>query len=331
MVEYTICILFSGVVFGNTRNMKKTIDELFNEYLLECEFSRKLQPETLRGYMQSFGMFKKLIPDTTLETINRNTVIQFFRILEERKRPVGNRKMVSGVKKSTARVYWSKLYTFFTWLHQREYIKENPFRYMKRPTVVWDDLKYLKKENIERIFSALHNPILTTPLIVKRNLALFYVLLFCGLRREELILLQLRDIDLERKILTVRAETSKIPRTRHIPLHSTVVMYLKEYIKERKAYTTPYVFVSRIRDEGVTFHGLTAILHSTKKRSGVQFHLHQFRHTFAVNFLKSSNNIVKLKQLMGHSDIRMTLVYLRCLPTHEMRADVEQMRIDDFV
>ncbi|MGV8131412.1 MAG: tyrosine-type recombinase/integrase [Candidatus Pacearchaeota archaeon] len=311
--------------------MRKTIDDLFAEYLLECEFSRKLQPETLRGYMQGFSMFRKLMPAATLETMTNATIVQFFKILEQRKRTIGKNKVGSGVKKSTARVYWSKLYNFFTWLHQHEYITENPFRYMKRPTVVWDDLKYLKKEKIEQIFSALHNPLLTNPLVVKRNLAMFYILLFCGLRREELILLQLRDIDIERKILTVRAETSKIPRTRHIPLHSTVVMYLKDYIRERKVYTTPYVFVSRIRDEGLTMHGLTAILHSVKKRSGVQFHLHQFRHTFAVNFLKSSNNIVKLKQLLGHSDIRMTLVYLRCLPTNEMRADVEHMRIDDFV
>lgn len=311
--------------------MRKSIDELFDEYLLECEFSRKLQPETLRGYIQGFGMFKKLLPDTTLETINSNTVVHFFKILEQRKRTVGKGKIQSGIKKSTARVYWSKLHNFFMWLHIHEHIRENPFRLMKRPTVVWDDLKYLKKEKIERIFSALHNPILTNPLVVKRNLAMFYVLLFCGLRREELTLLQIRDIDLERKILTVRAENSKIPRTRHIPLHSTAIMYLKDYLKERKSCTTQYVFVSRSRDDGLSLHGLTAIVHSLRKRSGVQFHLHQFRHTFAVNFLKSSNNIVKLKQLMGHSDIRMTLVYLRCLPTHEMRADIEGMRIDDFV
>jgi integrase len=62
--------------------------------------------------------------------------------------------------------------------------------------------------------------------------------------------------------------------------------------------------------------------------SKVRFHLHQFRHTFAINFLRQSNNLFKLKELLGHTDIRMTAIYLRHLPVDEMRADIEKMSID---
>lgn len=311
--------------------MRKTIQELFEEYLLECEFSRKLRPETLRGTKETFKLFTKLIPDITLGSVTNGTITRFFKVLEERKRFGKGRRVVQGIKKSTARTYWSKLHTFFEWLRIHRHIKENPMNSMRRPTVTWDDLKYLTKQQIEKIFTAIHNPSSTNMLLVKRNLALFYTLLFCGLRREELLLLKVRDIDFERKVLTVRAENSKIPRTRNIPLHSQTSMYIKDYLIARKSYTTPFLFVSSLRDDRLSYAGLTDVVKSLKKRSGESFHLHQFRHTFAVNFLKTSNNVVKLKQLLGHTDIKMTIVYLRCLPADELRADVENMRFDDFV
>lgn len=311
--------------------MRKSIHDLFREYLLECEFARKTRPETLRGYEQSFKTFVKLVPDVTIETLTSATITRFFRILEERKRIGPNGTIKTGIKKSSIRTYWSKMNNFFEWLRVQKYIKVNPMREMKRPTVVYEDKKFLSKQQIEKIITAVHNHSNNDLFLLKRNLAIIYTFLFCGLRREELLSLQIRDIDLERKILTVRAENSKIPRTRKIPLHSQVVMYLKDYLKERKGYTTPYVFNSKRRDDRLSSDGIKQLIDKIKEGSHVCFHLHQFRHTFAVNFLKTSNNVVMLKQLMGHTNIQMTMSYLRCLPTNELRADVENMRIDDFV
>lgn len=311
--------------------MRKTIDELFKDYLIEAEFVRKAREETLRGYRQGYATFRTLMPNVTIENLDANTIVEFFKILQNRKRVLGNGKIKSGIMKSTARTYWSKLHNFFSWLELNNHIKENPFRKMRRPTVVYDDIKYLKRETIEKIFGILHNPKTINMLIYKRNLTIFYILLYCGLRREELLLLKLRDIDLERKVITIRAENSKIPRTRHIPLHSQVILCLHDYLKERKDYTNPFLFVGRSNDQPLSLHGLISIVQVLKKKAKVNFHLHQFRHTFAMNFLKTSNNIVKLKQLMGHSDIRMTLVYVRCLPTQEMRADIEAMSIDSLI
>ncbi len=311
--------------------MRKTIYQLFDEYILECEYSRKLRPETIRGYKETFKLLMKVIPDLTLETLTPIMITRFFKTLEDRKRTRHFGLLQEGIKKSTVRTYWSKLHNFFEWLRIRKYISESPFLGMRRPSVVYDNLKYLKKEEVEKIMTAVHYHSSNNLLLRKRNLALFYTLLFCGLRREELLLLQIRDIDMERKVLTVRAENSKIPRTRIIPLHAHVCMYLKDYLKERRHYSTAFLFVSRYKDQRLSYDGLDLLVKKIKATSRIKFHLHQFRHTFAVNFLKSSNNVVKLKQLMGHSDIRMTLVYLRCLPTHEMRADVENMMIDDFI
>lgn len=314
----------------DNQEMRKDLSQLFDEYMYEYEFVRKARPSTLLKYRQSFSTFIKLQPECSTETLTASLMTRFFKILEERKRVVGKGQIKTGVKKSTVASYWTKLNSFFEWLRIKGHIKHNPFMELRYPTPVYEDKKFLKKEEIEKILTAIltHS---ATIFILKRNLVLFYLLLFCGLRREELMLVQVRDIDLERRILTVRSETSKVKRTRYIPIHSHLVMYIKDYLKERKDKTTPYLLVSSNRDDRLSFDGLKHLVSVLRRCSGVRFHLHQFRHTFAVNFLKSSNNIAKLKQLLGHKDISMTMQYLRCLPPGEMRGDIENMGLDVLI
>ena len=114
-------------------------------------------------------------------------------------------------------------------------------------------------------------------------------------------------------------------------MHSLLIRHLVDYLKDRREYKTPFLIVSKNRDDRLSNEGLKHIVIKLSTASGIKFHVHQFRHTFAVNFLKSSSNIAKLQQLLGHRDPSMTLQYVRCLPPHEMRQDIEIMRIDNFV
>jgi integrase len=309
----------------------KDVQQLFQEFMWECEFSRKLRPETIKGYKDVFATFSRLVPNLQLADIDTATITNFFKLLNERTRVVGKGMVKTGVKKSTIATYWSKLSVFFDWLERKLYIPSNPFRQMKYPTPTYEDRQFLKKGEVEKIFAAIYINHSNNLLILKRNILLFTILLFCGLRREEVLLLQLRDIDLERKLITIRPETSKSGSSRRIPLTSHTIIVLKDYLAERKKYSCQHLFVSSSRDKELSSDGLRHLVAKLNRASKVSFHLHQFRHTFAVNFLKQSNNIYKLKELLGHKDIKMTAVYLRCLPVEEMRGDVEKMSIDDLI
>lgn len=311
--------------------MRKNIHQLFDEFIYEAEFVKKIRPETLRGYTHTFRLFIKLAPNISLESLSGSIIIDFFKILQERKRIVGKGSVKVGIKKSTVTTYWGKLNAFFQWLYSKGYIKTNPFSQLPYPNASYEDKQFLLKDDIEKIISAIHIHHDNNILILKRNLVLFYLLLFCGLRREELMLLQIRDIDFERKMLTIRADTSKSGRPRQLPIHSTLLMHLKDYLAARKRYTTPFLIVSSKKDEKLTLDGLKHLVLKLRDSSGVTFHLHQFRHTFAINFLKRSNNIASLKQLLGHKSLSMTLIYLRCLPTDQMRPDIEAMSIDNLI
>jgi len=310
---------------------KKNLEQLFEEFMYESEFVRKVRKETIRGYANTFFLFRRLMPNISLSNLNANSIIEFFKILQERERVVGKGIRKIGIKKSTIASYWSKLHCFFEWLKTNNHLKTDPFDNLPYPTPNYDDRKFLRKEEVEKIMTAIHIHHDNNILLLKRNLTLFHLLLFCGLRKEELMSLQVRDIDFERNCLTVRGDTSKSGKSRQLPLHSSLVMYLKDYLQERKKYNTPFLVVSSKQDEKLSIDGLKHLVQKIRYHSGISFHVHQFRHTFAVNFLKSSNNIAKLKQLLGHKSISMTLIYLRCLPTDELRGDIESMSIDKLI
>ena len=179
--------------------MTKNIRQLFDEYMYECEFVQGLKPETLHGYRQNFATLMKLMPEISLESLTPDNMLRFFKILQERNRIIGKGIILNGVTRSTIATYWSKHNSFFEWLKIKGNISQNPLSVMKRPTPRYENKKFLKKEEIEKILTAILTHSDST-FLLKRNLVIFYILIFCGLRKGELLQLQIRDIDFEHKM-----------------------------------------------------------------------------------------------------------------------------------
>jgi integrase/recombinase XerD len=310
-----------------------TLGLLHEQFVTEQRFSTRLSPATLRGYRQTFAVLVALVPTITASQLTPTAMTEFFRRLETRSRAVGGGEH-RGVKTSTVATYRSKLNRFFAWLQEKGQIVANPFAAMPYPRVEYEDRKYLARAEVERIFSAL---ILSAPgrtrLLRKRNIAVFATLLYTGIRKGELLGLRITDLELDRLELTIRAETSKSRLRRVVPINSKLLLALEDYLDERQRHglQSEYLFTSASRVERLTAEGLKHLVEQVKRLSGVRFHVHQFRHTFAVNFLNHGGDIAKLKQLLGHRDIRMTSAYLRCLPTSAMRTDVESITLDTLL
>jgi len=308
---------------------QENINELFEKFTNQCRYVSKMSEATIVGYQSTFKLLQTINPGLTIKMLTPELMTEFFKILEKRARIVGRDKEVKiGIKSSTVATYRSKLNKFFLWLVNNEYLKTNPFDTIPYPDVNYDDKKFLRKAEIEKIMAAIATRS-NNLLVRKRDMAMFYTMLYCGLRKGEIIGLKVYNINLELRELTVAAETSKSKTTRIIPINQELITLFKDYLAERKKhnYQTPCLFVSNNKDAGITFSGLKHCVDEIKKLSGINFHPHQFRHTFAVNMLNNHSDIAKLKQLMGHRDIRMTASYLRCLPTECMREDVESLSL----
>ncbi len=309
------------------------LQKLFEDYILECEYIAVLRPETIRGYRNTFNVMMNAMPEITLEMLEPHTIRLLFKKLRERERKVGTKMMNTGIKTSTAATYRTKLNHFFKWLVAHKFLLKNPFDDMPYIRPMYADLRWLRKEEVEKIIGAVVTANYKNVFLSKRNLLIIYIFLFCGLRKGELLGLQVRDIDLDRKELTVRAETSKSKRSRIVPMNSKVLLQLKDYLQERnkRKLISPYLLVSDNLDHKFTNHGLKHLVNLLVRRSGVKFHPHRFRHTFAMNLLKQGCDIVKIQQLLGHTDLRMTAMYLRCIPVSEMRNGLERFSVDNML
>jgi integrase len=309
------------------------LKKLFDEYIQECTYSRRLRSETLRSYGEVFKHFSKtMIEIDRPDLLNREVMTEFFRRLQTRKRIVGKCTEKVGIKNSTVKTYWSKLNAFFEWLRIREQLKENPLRQMKPPEPVYEDERALKRDDIEKILATV---MLNSKdsFTLRRDTMMIYILVFCGLRKGEFISLQTRDVDLEKRIITVRAETSKSKKTRQVPLGFQLVMHIREYLDElkKKGYKTQHLIASSSHDKGLSRDGLKHWVNRLNILSGVKFHLHRFRHTFACNLANQNTSLIKIQKLMGHKDPKMTMVYLRSIGTDDLRSEVDRLSIDGLV
>lgn len=302
------------------------LQRFFLQYIDECRYSARMRSETLRGYKAVFDLFLRIMPEVTdIEDLNASILNEFFKRIETRQRMVG-KILKTGVRQSTIKTQRSKLNVFFVWLCAKGYLEENPLKCIPVPKVRYDDFKRLKDHEINKIYAAIIQ--YDTPLLLlRRDIAIVSLLIHCGLRKGELLGLQVSDIDFDKKQITIRGETSKSAITRYLPLHPTLAMHLKDYLKAKRNYNlkTEYLIVTGKGDDRLTPHGLKHWTKRLEEKSGLDFHLHQFRHTFACKLVEADVNLFKIQKLMGHSDIKMTMKYARSLKTEDMAEDIHKI------
>ncbi|MCB1611082.1 MAG: site-specific integrase [Xanthomonadales bacterium] len=124
-----------------------------------------------------------------------------------------------------------------------------------------------------------------------------------GLRRGELTKLIWSDVDLERKLVTVRAGYAKSGTARHVPLNSEAVSVLQRWKKQKP---TGRVF------EVVSIKTAWASLMVTAKITAFRFH--DLRHHFASKLVQAGVPLNTVRALLGHADLTMTLRYAHLAP-----------------
>ena len=136
------------------------------------------------------------------------------------------------------------------------------------------------------------------------------------LRGGHLIGLDRDDLLLAESQIRVRGKGSKI---RFLPLAPETVELLDHYLRlERPAIADTAVFVSlkgRARGTRMKPEGLRSLFRHHRLTTGViHANPHRFRHTFASDMIRGGVSLPALMQLMGHSQIHTTLIYVQLTP-----------------
>ena len=144
-----------------------------------------------------------------------------------------------------------------------------------------------------------------------RNKLIVELLYSTGMRRSELINLDLSDIDFDQKQVKVLGKRNK---ERYIPLIAPVMETLKVYLKEHHNYskTTQSVplFIT-IRGQRIYNTLVYRVVNEyfTTVSSKVKKSPHILRHSFATHLLNQGADLNAVKELLGHSSLAATQVY----------------------
>ena len=165
-----------------------------------------------------------------------------------------------------------------------------------------------------------------------RDLAIVGLMLLQGLRSNEVITLNREDLLLSESQMRVRGKGNKI---RCLPLASDTVLLLDHYLRlERPQPCGPALFVSlkgSARGARMTPAGLRSLFRYHRRATGITpAHPHRFRHTFASDMVRAGISLPALMQLMGHTQISTTMVYVQISPSDVFeqyaRAVAQQIR-----
>ena len=139
-----------------------------------------------------------------------------------------------------------------------------------------------------------------------------------GLRQGEVFKLTWASVNLDKGMVTVTASTAKSQKSRHVPLNAEANAVLKAWQKQGSG--EGYVFPSR--DGGPLSEIKTAWLKLLRDADIHNFRWHDMRHHFASRLVMAGVDLNTVRELLGHSDIKMTLRYAHLAPEHK-RAAVE--------
>jgi site-specific recombinase XerD len=183
---------------------------------------------------------------------------------------------------------------FYRLLGLKERIVELPsFKTKKKLPVV------LNYEECRAIFKA--------PILLKHRviLALIYS---AGLRVQEACRLRISDVDSGRMMIHIRQ--SKCNKDRYVPLSPLVLKGVQRYCKAY--HPVDYLFNGTKRGSKLSTQGVRWILNESVKKCGLakDISVHTLRHSYATHLLEFGMDIVSIKELLGHSRVETTMVYL---------------------
>ena len=140
---------------------------------------------------------------------------------------------------------------------------------------------------------------------IDRDLTLLETARKTGMRRSELGNLKVGDVNLDKNRLYVRG--GKGDKDRVIPIHPTLLEGLSDLVRGKANKES--VFGLKPRSLGNKFRDWS-------KSAGVDLHAHSFRHYFATTLVERGANIKVVQELLGHSSLATTQVYLSVTADH---------------
>lgn len=255
---------------------------------------------TQKSYLADVREFLEGLHSKPLESVKKLHVVSYLTSVRER-----------GVSDATRNRKHASINCLFKALIELELLTVNPAAGIKKSKTEKNrEPVYLDEGDLQRFLSAIDGKYRS------RNLAVFLLMSYMGLRVGEVHTLNLSDYNAERRLLRVFGKGRK---WRNVPVPGDVAPYLEQAMKERLApwrSKEEAMFISQ-KGRRLSIRGIQGIAADTFGRfqNGVPeahrrpYSSHKLRHSFATMLLRKGADLRTVQELLGHSSIQTTTVY----------------------
>ncbi len=255
----------------------------------EAAYARDLRK--LTEYLKEIGV-------TSFAQVDRKELADFLLILE-----------AQGRKASTISRFIASVKAFFSWQVGQGIRCDNPAKGLKAPKIEKKLPEILTEAEIGRL---LEQPSSAAPKEL-RDKAMMELLYATGIRVSELISLNLSDVNLKLEYLVCR----DAHKERTLPFGATAKHALEKYLEESRPQLVEdaacTLLFTNCSGEPMSRQGFWKIVKYYGRQAGLTGEItpHTLRHSFAAHLLGNGADLKSVQELMGHSDISTTQVYMQ--------------------
>jgi integrase/recombinase XerD len=292
------------------------LTSLRSEYL-EYLAVRGYSPTTLATVGNVLKLFVAWCSDRGIERpieVTRPVIERYQRYLYHHRRPNGK---ALGFRTQHQRLVHLK--GFFAWLVREHVLLYSPAAELELPRYA----RHLPTESltVEEVERLLQVPDLASPLGV-RDRALLETLYSTGMRRMEVIGLDLYDLDQERGWVVIRSGKGR--KDRVVPIGDRALAWVRKYLEEGRpelvvdaAETALFLSVEgrRFASGGLSHHVRRMLVQAGITKRGS---CHVLRHTMATLMLENGADIRYIQEMLGHAKLDTTQIYTQ-VTIHQLK------------
>ena len=275
-----------------------------NQLITQLKITKNLQEQTLKAYSSDITNFLNYINKDKIEQIDILNYINYLFDEKKLKDRSIKRKIIS-------------LKIYFNFLEDNSLINTNPFTKLKFKFKQEKKLpKTSQKNEVKKLLETVYDELNSSITPYKkfetiRNISLLEILISTGIRIQEASSITLNDISLQEKTIIIHGKGRK--ERQLFILNKYVLSSLKNWLTIRKTSSPKCnnIFINKYGNP-LSIHSIENIFRKYKTLSNINIKAtpHYLRHTFATNLLTNGADLRSVQEILGHSSISTTQIYL---------------------
>lgn len=261
------------------------ISEAIEQFLTYQKTRRGRTETTIITYRSMLGLFANSVGDIAVSCITLEMIDQY-----------ADKLQTGGLKPKSIKNRLTAIRSFIAYLYSRSYVNIRP-QAIDIPITKEIEANFLDFDEQNALISACTS---------QRDRAIVLLIIRSGLRVSELI--DLRSDDIFDRSVVVRCGKGQKPRVTFITEDADEAVRLyHDSFKKLPEWCFPAQSGEKLSRQYVHRIIVTAATSAGIKK---KVSPHTLRHTFATNMLRSGARVEDIQPMMGHSNIRTTLIYM---------------------